>query len=469
MTLKLKPIVVLILLLLSSATFMSAQTIVETGRCGNNISWTLDNKGVLTFSSDKVNTEFCVSSFQKPRNKYSTVVIGNNITRIYNEESTNAAGWTVFPRKFDSAKNVIIGNSVTCIGNYAFAECGELESITIGENVREFQFRPFVECDKLEKVNITNLKKWCGIKFDTDFYNFNNPLRWAANLYINGVEATDVVIPEGVKRIGECAFLGCKNLKTIKIPESVKTIGDGAFGDCDNLASVEIYKSQPNNSIKLDYPSVLKKWEDTFHDTAMAKQFEIEKTKEKISNNSEASPESNEAMEIYTLGTWNGKSGNFSVTITFNENKTYTATVKYARNYAITKNGKKQTNSTSAVGTFSGRWNIPTIPWGQCGNAIVPIYPKAISCTATNKLNNTPAEIKKIRNIWLRFVKKAFNFNNYSEDCRFVGSSFSSGYDHAKKKQTLEYSIDDENHQSNQSFVLYRVSSPFIKSGSTNK
>ena len=50
----------------------------------------------------------------------------------------------------------------------------------------------------------------------------------------------DVVIPEGVKSIGDSAFEYCKSLTSIVIPESVTSIGDSAFWRCSSLTSVVI-------------------------------------------------------------------------------------------------------------------------------------------------------------------------------------------------------------------------------------
>ena len=51
---------------------------------------------------------------------------------------------------------------------------------------------------------------------------------------------TEVVIPEGVKSIGDSAFQYCERLKSIVIPEGVKRIGRHAFSYCTSLASIVI-------------------------------------------------------------------------------------------------------------------------------------------------------------------------------------------------------------------------------------
>ena len=49
-----------------------------------------------------------------------------------------------------------------------------------------------------------------------------------------------VVIPKGVTKIGDDAFLGCTNLTQITIPDSVTEIGEFAFQDCTGLTDVTL-------------------------------------------------------------------------------------------------------------------------------------------------------------------------------------------------------------------------------------
>lgn len=49
-----------------------------------------------------------------------------------------------------------------------------------------------------------------------------------------------VIIPEGVTEIGGFAFRGCTELREVTVPKSVKTIGRYAFGDCESLKNLTI-------------------------------------------------------------------------------------------------------------------------------------------------------------------------------------------------------------------------------------
>jgi hypothetical protein len=62
-----------------------------------------------------------------------------------------------------------------------------------------------------------------------------------------------VVIPNGVTKIGDSAFEECLGLESIEMPDSITEIGDSAFKDCNGLTSVKI----PDGVTKIGYYAFL--------------------------------------------------------------------------------------------------------------------------------------------------------------------------------------------------------------------
>lgn len=56
---------------------------------------------------------------------------------------------------------------------------------------------------------------------------------------LNEDETTEIVVPEGVKAIGQYAFINFVNLQKITFPSSLEIIRDGAFECCKSLKKVE--------------------------------------------------------------------------------------------------------------------------------------------------------------------------------------------------------------------------------------
>ncbi len=68
-------------------------------------------------------------------------------------------------------------------------------------------------------------------------YNNTSPAPWKDS------DITDVIINEGVTKIGNSAFYECKKLKSVSISDTVTTIGYSAFYDCTSLTDVKMPNS----------------------------------------------------------------------------------------------------------------------------------------------------------------------------------------------------------------------------------
>ena len=132
-----------------------------------------------------------------------------------------------------------IPNSVTSIGNYAFACSTNLTSVSIPNSVTSIGYDTFEDCTSLTSVTIPD--SVTSIGWDT---------------FENCTSLASITIGNGITSIGLGAFSGCTSLTSVTIPDSVTSVGNSAFYDCTSLASVTI----PNSVTSID--------EHAFYNTA---------------------------------------------------------------------------------------------------------------------------------------------------------------------------------------------------------
>ncbi len=205
--------------------------------------------------------------------------------------------------------SINIPDSVTTIGKYAFYDCINLTSVKIPNSIKEISDYMFDGCCNLSKVSMSDSITRIGQQAFSNCHRLSlaipssvktiglGAFDYVANiiytgnvegseaLTVNGIidgdfiysdaertnltayigEGGDVVIPDGVIRIGEMvfrrsklssviignsvisigvsAFEGCSCLTSVTLGESVKSIGSWAFGICTGLTSITIPKS----------------------------------------------------------------------------------------------------------------------------------------------------------------------------------------------------------------------------------
>ena len=181
----------------------------ESGTCGPNLTWDLTD-GVLTISGTGAMTDYRYYGDAPWRSStIKTIKFPNGLTSIGNYAFAGCSGLT-------SMTN--IPNSVLNIGEGAFVSCSGLTSLTIPESVIDIADGAFRDCTSLTSVTIPNSVTSIG---STAFYNCSG--------------LTSVTIPNSVTSIGSSAFYGCSSLTSVTIPNSVTSIGKDAFYKVPNI------------------------------------------------------------------------------------------------------------------------------------------------------------------------------------------------------------------------------------------
>lgn len=132
----------------------------------------------------------------------------------------------------DSIDNAV----VTSIGEKAFAESNQFESITIPDSIGSIGEGAFDCREDLSKVYINSLENWCKIDFKD---SGSQPMCNFADLYINGNLLTDLTVPDSITSINNYTFSGCTSITSVTLPNCITKICDDAFSFCDNLEKVE--------------------------------------------------------------------------------------------------------------------------------------------------------------------------------------------------------------------------------------
>ena len=187
----------------------AAATIVDSGNCGNNVTYTLDSDGLLTISGTGKMKDYTFNiSSPWEKTKVNSVVILDGVASIGNYAFYNCSGLI----------SITIPNSVTSIGEYAFSYCTGLTSITIPDSVTSIGNYAFSWCSSLTSITIPGSVTSIGYGA---FYGCSS--------------LTNITIPDSVTSIGRGAFFYCTGLTNMTIPDSVTSIGEDAFYRVPNI------------------------------------------------------------------------------------------------------------------------------------------------------------------------------------------------------------------------------------------
>lgn len=129
-----------------------AAEVIVSGKCGESVTWTLDENCTLTISGTGpmedyiVDGSYSYTPWYEDRDSIIKAVIESGVTSI---------GMGAFIYCTNLA-NVTISNSVTSIRDYSFGLCSNLTSVTIPDGVTSIGKDAFARCSSLTSVSIPN-------------------------------------------------------------------------------------------------------------------------------------------------------------------------------------------------------------------------------------------------------------------------------------------------------------------------
>ncbi len=139
---------------------------------------------------------------------------------------------------------VSIPTSVTEIGKAAFENCANITTITVPTGVTVINDLVFSGCEKLATVKLNGDVTSIGISafYKCAFANITLPETVAvidASAFMKCGNLSSINIPDATKKIGDSAFLDCVALESVSVPDDVTTVGTGVFFNNNDL-TVEI-------------------------------------------------------------------------------------------------------------------------------------------------------------------------------------------------------------------------------------
>ena len=198
--------------------------------CGENLTCTLDENGVLTIRGTGAMYNY---SEDLPWRYYSSSALDVR-TVILEDGVTSICAYAFCTCYYMTS--VSIPNTVEVIGGYAFANCRELTSVVIPESVKRICGSAFKNCSGLQSITLPSTVELFG-----------------TSIFEGCSSLTSITLPDDMERIEMNTFYNCTNLQSITIPSSVKYILSSAFCACSSLTSITI----PEGVSEIDFSAFL--------------------------------------------------------------------------------------------------------------------------------------------------------------------------------------------------------------------
>ncbi len=168
--------------------------------------------------------------------RLKSVFIPDSVTTIYYQAFSGCT----------ALKSLDIPGSVTTVCQYAFLGCTALDTLVIGDGVTSIDSEAFAGCTALTEVFIPGSVENLGVAFCNctrlKSVTLSEGVSNISGAFKGCISLPTIDIPSTVTDMS-AAFSGCISLKSANIAEGVSSIGNNAFNGCKNLKSILIPSS----------------------------------------------------------------------------------------------------------------------------------------------------------------------------------------------------------------------------------
>lgn len=197
-------------------TLDQQQVIIDQGRLGKSITWTLDEQGNLLVEGSGAMYDYA-AEISAP-----IAVYADTIKHISISDGITYIGDYVFHNQYSVNDTITIPDSVRTIGDYAFSECSAI-GFSLPEGLVSIGDYAFSQSVYFNEITIPGSVQTLGEHMFSACYGLKN-----------------VSVKGSVSKIGTGFFENCTELRTVEIPDTVTEIADEAFAYCSCLEEVDI-------------------------------------------------------------------------------------------------------------------------------------------------------------------------------------------------------------------------------------
>lgn len=154
-------------------------------------------------------------------------------------------------------KSAVIPSTVTEIGNYLFANCSKLESITLPDRVEKIGCAAFFGTPWFDTLQDEYVIVGEGvlIKYNGNGGDITIPedVKYLSDAFAENSRILSITIPTSVEGISDYAFYECSSVTNVAIPTHISEIGSHAFDGTTWLLSEEAEFVTVGNSVLIAY------------------------------------------------------------------------------------------------------------------------------------------------------------------------------------------------------------------------